>query len=100
MARQITLSVLGLISVSALPSMNAFAGPVRKCDELAAMLFGWRRARLRSCLSAEAYFPIVLTRGRRDSGNLRRSAGLTRAGEIGAGPLSFSEAVPAGLSNS
>jgi hypothetical protein len=43
---------------------------------------------------------VKLTRNRRDSGSLRKSAGLTTAGEIGAGPFSSSDAFPAGLSNS
>jgi hypothetical protein len=40
MARLKTLSVFALISVSALASISAFAAPVKKCDELAAMPFG------------------------------------------------------------
>src|SRR6185503_11770033 len=42
----------------------------------------------------------ALTRDRRGSGSLRKSAGLTKAGETGAGPLSSKASFPAGPSNS
>ena len=62
------------------------------------------RARSRACARlllllcgaghpGSCYF-AVLTSGRSDSGSLRKSAALTRAGEIGAGPFSFSDASP------
>jgi hypothetical protein len=40
MATLKTLSVFALLSVSALAPLNAFAAPVKKCDELAALPFG------------------------------------------------------------
>ena len=50
--------------------------------------------------ASELHLRSALTRDRKDSGSLRKSPGLTTAGEIGAGPLSFSDAFPVALSNS
>ncbi len=67
--------------------------PIPSRDSHGAVMAGFFHSRA-------AYFPMVFTRGRSDSGSLPKSAGLTSAGEMGAGPFSFSIVVPVGLNNS
>ena len=57
---------------------------------------------LRNCAPPllKSYFAEVWTSSRKDPGSLGRSIGFTSAGKIGAGPFSFSSAVPASLNKS